>query len=74
MFTDEKKPMKVLLALYIIILSTNAYAYIDPGTGAVIIGSLWPLIAAFFAAAIAFIVKHFWHPIKRKFKGGRKNK
>lgn len=43
------------------------YAYLDPGTGGVILSSIWPLIVAFFAAAVAFIVKWFWKPIKRSF-------
>ena len=41
-----------------------AAAYVDPGTGAAIIGSIWPLIVAFFSAIGAFLIKIFWKPIK----------
>ena len=46
-------------------LNKDVCAYVDPGTGVAIIGSIWPLIIAFFSAIIAFIVKYFWEPIKR---------
>jgi hypothetical protein len=39
--------------------------YIDPGTvGAVVGGSIWPVIAAAFAAIGAFLIKYFWNPLK----------
>ncbi len=44
-----------------------AISYIDPGTGAAMAGSIWPLIVAFFAAIGAFITKIFWTPIKGLF-------
>lgn len=47
-------------------------AYIDPGTGGVIIGTIWPLIVIVFTTISAFIVKRFWKPIKGFFK--RKDK
>ena len=37
----------------------------SPGTGAAIIGSIWPLIIAFFSAIAAFFIKVFWSPIKK---------
>lgn len=43
-----------------------ALAYIDPGTGATIIGNLWPLLVAIVSGFIAFLAKKFWHPIKNK--------
>jgi len=59
-------------------LSNNVFGYIDPGTGATIIGSIWPVIVAFFSAVFAFIVKYFWKPIKefvlRIFNFGKKGK
>ena len=62
---------KILLMLFVFslvfIFSTNAFAYLDPGTGGVIIGSIWPLIVALFSAIGAFIIKWFWKPIKRAF-------
>jgi len=57
----------VLLVLLIgfFLLSKGVFAYIDPGTGAAIVGSILPLIAAIFTAIIAFLVKYFWEPIKK---------
>ena len=54
-----------LLSLFaVFILSGQGYAYIDPGTGGMIVGSIWPIILAFFAAIGAFLVKVFWRPVK----------
>ena len=57
-----------------IAISSNALAYIDPGTGGAIIGSIWPLIVIIFSTIGAFIVKWFWTPIKSTFSkfGGKK--
>ena len=44
-----------------------AFAYIDPGTGVAVIGSLGPLVLAFFSAILAFLIKVFWNPIKSLF-------
>lgn len=62
------------LGLTFILLSQTVFAYLDPGTGSVIAGSLWPLILAFFGAVGAFVVKHFWSPIRRGFSKFRKKK
>ena len=53
--------------IMLVLLSNNAFAYIDPGTGSIIAGSLWPMIVAFFSAVLAFFVKWFWRPIKKFF-------
>ena len=64
-----KKTYLILLALfiYIIALSNTTLAYLDPGTGGAIIGSIWPLIVIIFSTIGAFIVKWFWNPIKKVF-------
>ena len=49
-------------------------SYIDPGTGSIIISSIWPFILAFFSAIGAFIIKVFWKPIKQKILNFKKNK
>ena len=58
------------------ILSFKTYkdklTYIDPGTGSVIISSIWLLIVAFFSTVAAFLVKYFWNPIKRIFSKFKK--
>ena len=66
---NMKKTFLILFVIFtgLIFLSTNVLAYINPGTGGAIIGSLWPLILVFFSALGAFIVKWFWKPIKRTF-------
>ncbi len=46
-------------------------AYIDPGTGAMILSQLWIILVTVFGTAVAFLVKYFWKPIK-KFFGGKK--
>lgn len=61
----------LIFCIGIILLSRSIYAYIDPGTGGVIAGSLWPLIVAFLTAILAFLIKYFWMPLKKiasKFK------
>lgn len=64
---NSKKCVLIASAAFILLLP-NSYAYIDPGTGSTIIGSLGPLFATIFATAAAFVVKHFWKPIKKFFK------
>ena len=47
-------------------------AYIDPGPGVAVAGSLWSVIVAFSSLVFAFVVKIFWHPLKNgisKLKG-----
>jgi len=56
------------------VLSNYAMSYIDPGTGSIIISSIWPFILAFFSAIGAFIIKVFWKPIKQKILNFKKNK
>jgi len=65
--------MKKIFFLGIIILllikfSVFTSAYLDPGTGGMIIGSLGPLIITIIMTIIAFLVKYFWNPIKGIFK------
>jgi hypothetical protein len=54
------------------VLATSCSAYIDPGTGGMIVGGLggavWPIIAAFFAGIAGILVK-FFSPIKRGLSG-----
>lgn len=46
-----------------------ALAYIDPGTGGMIIsGGIWPFIVAAFAAVAGFLLKYFFEPIKKGVK------
>lgn len=62
-----KKPF-LLLAIFLL-LSTNAYAYLDPGTGSMILQSL---IAIFVIAGSA--VGIFWQKIKSMFSKSKEDK
>ncbi|MEK6935026.1 MAG: sulfatase [Nanoarchaeota archaeon] len=55
----------IVLSLPVLLLIINPVsAYIDPGTGASIIGSFWPMIIAFFAFLGGLFVKIFIKPLK----------
>ena len=54
----------LLVALVLMLISTPAFAYIDPGTGSFLIQGL---IAAVIGASVA--IKLFWHKIKAVFTG-----
>ena len=45
----------------------ETHAYIDPGTGSVLVTSLWGVILYALAAAGAYIMYHFIRPLKRLF-------
>ena len=59
MRTKSSAHIFVWFALFLLVWADNAHAYIDPGTGSMIIQSV--------VAAIAgglFITKTYWHKIK----------
>ncbi|MBR9679036.1 MAG: hypothetical protein GON13_02105 [Nanoarchaeota archaeon] len=58
---------KIILLTGSLLLTNNALAYIDPGTGVAVAGSLWPMLVAGLSAALAFLIKIFWTPIKNAF-------
>jgi len=39
--------------------------YIDPGTGGMIVGSLWQSILVALTAVAGVLLRIFWNPIKR---------
>ncbi|GEM_PF-2482099 len=53
------------LALAILLCTTSASAYVEPGTGGMIIGSVWPFILAILVAIGGFFLKYFFKPIKK---------
>lgn len=55
--------MKFLLSLYFFLYCTNSYAYLDPGTGSIIL----QIIAGALAGAFA-TVNLWWSKIKNVFK------
>jgi len=61
------KQFRIIFASFfvLIVLGKGVLAYLNPGLGTAIIGTLWPIIAAFFMAVGLFLIKHFWKPIKK---------
>ena len=57
------------LLLYFLIFNTNAYAYLDPGLGSII---LQGIVAAL--AATSLTIKIYWQKIKQFFKKFKKTK
>jgi phosphate/sulfate permease len=45
--------------------SQSASAYIDPGTGGAIVGSMVPVVGAFIAIVSAILLKYLINPIKK---------
>ena len=58
-----------ILSLVILMFNTNAYAYLDPGLGSIL---LQGLIA--FIAATSVTIKIYWQKIKNFFKKKQKDK
>jgi hypothetical protein len=57
----------VYFVCLLIALPAQAFAYIDPGTGATFVGSLGPILVGIVGGAFALFLKFFWHPIRRLF-------
>jgi len=57
--------MKYLLLIVFILLSAQASAYIDPGTGGAIIGSGGAMITAIFGLIGMFVLKYLISPLKK---------
>jgi hypothetical protein len=53
------------IALLLVLLSTPAYAYLDPGTGSMIVQGVVAALAVASAAVAAF-----WTRVRRLFSGG----
>ena len=66
--------MLLFYSLGAILLSKLVSAYINPGTGSAIAGTLWPLIIIIFSTIGAFLIKNFWNPIKKLFSRNRNKK
>ncbi|MFH0859748.1 MAG: hypothetical protein V1921_00950 [Candidatus Altiarchaeota archaeon] len=43
----------------------SASAYIDPGTGGMIVGGLWPVITGALALAVGLFIKYLLKPTKK---------
>lgn len=62
--------MRIILALLLILLATTAHAYIGPGAGIPVLGSLIGIIVTIVVAIGAIL---FW-PIRKMLKRGKKSK
>lgn len=54
-----------LLLLFGLVQLRVAHAYIDPGTGGMIAGSVWPFVVGILTVVGGFFVKFFFKPIKK---------
>ena len=61
---------KIIIFLFFFILTTKAYAYLDPGTGSIILQAIIGAFAAFFTSIYIFWnkVKNFYKKIFKKIK------
>ena len=57
----------LILFAYVLLISKPALAYLDPGTGSMIIG----LIISAFVGIVAY-TKHFWYKLKNFFSSSSK--
>ena len=64
---------QTILILYIILLPSNAYAYLDPGTGSIILQAILGFIAAAIASISVYWTK-FKMLINKIFKKKRRRK
>jgi uncharacterized membrane protein YdjX (TVP38/TMEM64 family) len=62
----------IFASLMLLILPSSALAYIDPGTGATIIGSLWSTILVYVGIAAGAITLFFSKYLSRMFKNAKK--
>lgn len=63
--------MKPILLLILIILASSSYAYIDPGTGGMIISGFWQTIVAVVGAVVGFLIINPLKKLFGKFKNGK---
>jgi hypothetical protein len=61
---QKKTNVPVIQILIILLLPKNAYAYVDPGSGSVIITTILGLFAA-----IGFTFRKYFYKLKRLLKG-----
>ena len=61
---------KIIILLSFFILTTKAHAYLDPGTGSIILQAIIGAFAAFFTSIYIFWnkVKNFYKKIFKKIK------
>lgn len=63
---------RITWGVILLVFSDEVLAYIDPGTGGMVVGSVWPMIIAALVAIGGFFVKIFYKPIRNIFLNLRK--
>ena len=61
--TANHKSLAALLALCLLLVSTPAFAYLDPSTGSMVVSAIVGIFAS-----VALAVKTYWYKIKGFFK------
>ncbi len=61
MYNNRHKSIIATTFLASLFLPTTVFAYIGPGAGLSVIGTVLALIAAFFLAIVGFV----WYPVRR---------
>ena len=55
---------RIVFGVCFLILMFQTLAYIDPGTGGMIAGSVWPFVIGILAAIGGFFVRYLFKPVK----------
>ncbi len=63
---------KIFLIIYFVLVNNNAYAYIDPGTGGILLQALLGIVAAI-GAYITLFWRKFKNFVNRIFKIKKKD-
>ena len=68
MNTHMQRALRVVVVLAALLsIATPAYAYLDPGTGSMILSAVIGV-----AAAVGLALKMFWYRVLSVFRGGRR--
>lgn len=59
--------MKVILGIFLLLLLGNAHAYLDPGTGSMLLQVILGGVAA-----VGVAIKLYWHKLRVAFGMGKK--
>jgi hypothetical protein len=64
---DLSRPALACLAVWLLLTSPTAFAYLDPSTGSMVVSAIVGIFAS-----IALAVKTYWYKIKGWFRRGAK--
>lgn len=66
---DKSKLLKHLFCIHLVLFSGPVFAYLDPGTGSMIVQGLLAAVAATFVG-----VNHYWEKLKSFFRKEKEEK